>query len=240
MKDVLLSKITLVAAVGGMVMALLLGIFSGVDFVSILVRMLIAGVLLGGAALGIQLLLPKFIGDDAMKTLFPNWGGGGGDEPAINDSQGSPRVDITDDSEMNADELYAGGGDPDDNPGYGGGMGDTSDDEGHSGGDMSAPPTTNKQFRELDFESDAPKVYPKDEDMGHVDHHEESGSSGSGNYVTDELNRMKERAKEGPPQETSNFTGNDASSSVFKVKNTRITADPKIIAKAIRTVMNRD
>ncbi|NPU99826.1 MAG: hypothetical protein HPY53_00435 [Brevinematales bacterium] len=240
MKDVLLSKITLIAAVGGMFLALLLGIFAGVDFVSILIRMLIAGVLLGGAALGIQLLLPKFIGDDAMKTLFPNWGGGGGEESAISDSSSSSRVDITDDSEMNADELYSGGGEPDDSPGYSGSMSGTSDEDGNSGGDKSVPPTTNKQFRELDFESDAPKVYPKDEDMGHIDHHEESGSSGSGDYVTDELNRMKERAKEGPPQETSNFTGNDATSSVFKVKNTRITADPKIIAKAIKTVMNRD
>ncbi len=241
MKNILMSKITLIAAVGGAVLALLLGLFSGVDFISIIIRMLIAGLVLGGAALGLQIVFPKLIGEEAMKVLFPNWDGGENSDPLADDSQSKPRVDITDDSEMSADDLYS-GGEPMESSSHDSRSTDFTDDSGYPDDHVSSntPPSQNQQFRELDFESSAPKVYPKEEDMGHIAHQEEDGGSGNGDYVADEFNRLKERAKESPAQDSSEFKESNSSDAVFKVKNTRITADPKIIAKAIKTVMNRD
>jgi hypothetical protein len=54
--------------------------------------------------------------------------------------------------------------------------------------------------------------------------------------IRNELDRLKERAKTNEQPVDVKKTGDGS----FKVGNTKVTADPKIIAKAIRTVLHRE
>ncbi|OHD54902.1 MAG: hypothetical protein A2Y33_16150 [Spirochaetes bacterium GWF1_51_8] len=237
-KDLLLNRFTLIMGGLGIMITLIFGIAAGVEFGSIIIRMLIGGILMGGVAMGILFLLPKFIGDENLKVLFPNWnsGDGGGSGESAEEGESQPRVDITDGGDMTVDDLYADGVES---------RGESYSSAGHPD-DMDSTPVSKTNFKESNFENELPRVYQKEESAGGqtvADDTDDSSGSSGGDYASEEFGKLQERAKAPPSQiqnDQADYRGGDQKSSVFNVGKTKITADPAIIAKAIKTVMNRD
>lgn len=238
MKDLFTNKLMIIFAAAAAGLSLLLGLIAGVGAGRLILQTLLSGVLFGALGIGVTSLVKKFIPEDTLNELLGKSG---------TEADTGKNVDMTDDSEMSADELYASDGDGDSNSSGGNGMTFKIDEDG---GDVpSAPPgydddsagsSGGDDFEETDFSS-APKVSSGSAEQ---DDDDEDTLSDEEALIKSEMNRMKEKAKSGESlggvglKESSSIKkGSDGS---FKVGNKKISADPKIIAKAIKTVLSRE
>lgn len=230
MQEIIKSKLILYFAIFGAAFSLILGLATGVYILTLLLRVLISAVAMAAVAVGVVFLMKKFIPEKDLNELLGKKTGG----EEYEDQPQSPerRVDITDDDTMTAEDMYRA------SDGYTPPVSDNPDYRY----DAETPPEEGSddepdEFKETNF-SDSPKV--KVFDMGgegvEQDIVAEAPTDEKEEMIRNELDRLKERAKTNEPAPDIKSTSDGS----FKVGKTKVTADPKIIAKAIRTVLHRD
>lgn len=234
MLDLIKSKLVLYSAAFGAVFSLILGLVSGVHVTTLLVRVLISGIAMGALALGLQVLIKKFIPAEDIDALLGR--NKSGDTAGYDDkSVPGRKIDITDDDDMTADEIYQAdrfGKVPSDDaePNYG-----RAEEEAP----ISEPGEST--FRETDF-NEMPRVQASGiETFGDEMDKEikaEAPTDEKEEMIRGELDRLKEQSRGEPASSPAESRPKGDGS--FKVGNTKVNADPKIIAKAIRTVLHRD
>jgi hypothetical protein len=243
MINYLKSKLTIGFAIFGAGFSLVLGAISRIPVVPLLIRVLVSGFVMGGVGILILVLTKRFLPEEEIKEVFSK------DEKSIGAAHkvNASKLDVVDDSEITPEDLIE---DVEDNEFLGlnaAGINKKNamyaDDEieeidiEKKTQNMSKPPErARSDFKEISFE-DAPRVYVGDSPA----EREEETPVSQDDLIKSELDRLKEKAK-GGTTELENFsqshrTGGDSS---FTIGNKKISADPKLIARAIKTVLKRD
>ena len=219
----ILNGFTIGFTVFGAVLSLFMGLFSQAPFGVIAIRMLISAVVMGGIAIGIQLVVRNFIPEDQLQTLTGKKQDGGMPSSMMSEN----RLDITEDDGMSAEELYSA------NESSESGMGSDGDSDDYT---MSreerdeterADEESDSEFHATNYSSEAPRVRQSESNS--------SGESGEVDYMKEE--RKRQMSASSSRMESGRESNGDVS---FKSKDKKIIADPKIIAKAIKTVMSRE
>ncbi len=257
MQQYLTSKFTLILTAFGAALSIILNIASGTPALQLLFRTFISALILGGVAFLLQMLVARFIPQEHLDILFK---GSSDQVPSLDDQEATGgKFDVTDDSELSAEDLYKSGSDDDEEidnrsfsipkktndeilnttPKYNSTTGDTTDDGG---------PANPSSFQETDF-SEAPRITPAAQDSSDsysassYSLGEEEKSiplSGSGNMNTQDSDMDRPTPPSSGSSSSSKYESTSSSESSFQVGNKKISADPKIIAKAIKTVLSRD
>lgn len=242
MQQFLTSRFTLLMAAFGAGLALLLNLISGAGIAALLIRTLVSALILAVVAFLIQWLIDRFIPREHLDILFK---GSSDSLPGQTENETGSRLDVTDDSALSPEELYSAGADndSDDEPVTRSSFStprasdsellDTPPDFNRSAASPQDSDSSSDSFQETDF-SQSPRVQPAREEMS------ETGFSSS---ETDASAPASSSFSDGdvklpPMQPQAESTGQRDVS--FKVDNKKISADPKLIAKAIKTVLSRD
>lgn len=252
MLNILKSKIIIGFAVFGALFSFLLAIFAGVSLFWLIVRIFAGGILMGSIGFGLDFFLRQSLSDDDYKSLFRK-------AAADNDPLGSMnKVDITADAGLAPEEEYKAMF-----QNNGSETGTENADAGLTAepGTVSAP-STDETFQKTGPAGEYPDSYNPPSDFSAAGGNAGSQSGGiSKKFQEDDLDSMPRvnANKAAPTGDLDNDIKNvEALGRDMKVKqafaanpnldgsvkfnmgNKKVTADPKVIAKAIRTVLQRD
>lgn len=239
MMDLLKSKIVTGFLIFGAFFALLLSVISGASFFAIIIRILVGTFLMGAIGIGLDYFLRQSLSSEEYSKLFQKNSGVSAD----NTGKSSKRIDILDQSENDQSSGYENfykeeimPKNEDINS-----IDNLSPSEALKNNAVhiedsfpdempSVPPSSaSKEFKEETFE-DAPRAIP-------VDYEENLIKEDVNAPIKQEISRLGEVKKE---EEQLKKTRSTDGSVQFKAGNKNVSVDPKIIAKAIQTVLNRD
>lgn len=245
MLNILKSKIIIYFAIFGAAFSFLLAVFSGVSVFWLVIRIFAGGILMGSLGFGLDFFLRQSLSEDDYKTLFNKAPRAEGPAP-----ENPKNIDITDDlnlspeneyknmysqeSGQKKDELQNLTGVPEENM-YAQPTSPTADESDFvSGPSIPQAPqgmSSGNEFKEEDLTA-APRVSEKTfEPREGVD----DGLSPAQN----ELARNESLGYQSGNKFSNTPSVGDGTVK-FNVGKKKITADPKVIAKAIRTVLQRD
>jgi hypothetical protein len=233
MLNILKSKIIIGFAAFGALFSFLLAIFAGVTVFWLIVRIFAGAILMGSLGFGLDFFLRQSLSEDDYKALFR--------KPAAGSETltGGKNLDITDEAGLSPEEEYknmyqdetagksAGSDGPPvfDNGGYVSPPSATDSAPAPEYPDTYTPPPQpgQKAFQEDDLDS-VPRI---------------SATDGL-DTTQGGLKDPETMAREIKVKQAFAANPNVDGSVKFNVGKKKITADPKIIAKAIRTVLQRD
>lgn len=238
MLNILKSKIIIYFAIFGAAFSFLLAIFSGVSVFWIVIRIFAGGILMGSLGFGLDFFLRQSLSDEDYKALFNK--APQADNPA---TVGPKNIDVIDEADLSPEQeyqnLYAQDSDqkpadmqnltgvPEENT-YAQTTSPGADESDFTAG--ATAPSTGREFKEEDL-SAAPRVSPKSSF---------SDDEGLDNSSLAQ-NELAKSESAGIPFKGPQLSASTSDGSVkFNVGKKKITADPKVIAKAIKTVLQRD
>ncbi|RMG80827.1 MAG: hypothetical protein D6707_05780, partial [Bacteroidetes bacterium] len=222
------TKIIIAFAAFGASLSFLLSIFHAVSPFHLLLRILISAFILGGLSAIGQFLIFKFIPEENLNILLIN------NTKEDTENKKGLKIDVSDDSTINPEELYKN-------------EDDISNKTDNNDSELSSPTIPKEDialkekesgvqksivieepsFQSTDFTKEAPRIV---ENQSNYDKPDEE-------TISNELNRLKEKASKNSPSSIKPHISSEREVS-FTVDNKKINTDPKIIAKAIRTVLN--
>lgn len=249
MLELINNKIIVGFAVFGAVFSFILSLFSGNSILDLLFHTLISGILMGGLGFGLNLYFKKTLSEEDYQRLFKI-------DRKENDLPGSvltdskkKNIDVTDESADNIAESYENLYKNDEEQRN---IPESYDISKERNGvihaihtvpevsekvptpDVSGNQTSQGPFQEDDFNS-IPRVFP----VSNAD--DESGEQEDSNSTKNDLTRLGEVDHDEKIKKSADIKLKFGGEGVkFKVGKKNITADPKLIAEAIKTVLHRD
>lgn len=229
MQELLKSKMIVYFALFGFGFSFLLGIITRGTIAALLFRSIISGLIMGAVGFGVEYFLKSALSEEDYYNLFqtsksPNTG-----DPDTA-TMAKKVVDMVDDSSVNNTEAYTE-------------MYSQSNTEQDFNGARSGSPSLKTSKAPASASEPQPSSAFQEEDYTEAPRVKAFDESGQGdpNDIKDDINRLGDAKKEEQlkRQPATAATGTDGTIS-FKVKNKTINADPKIIAKAISTVLHKE
>jgi hypothetical protein len=229
MQDILKNKIIIYFALFGAVFALILGALSGTFIGIVFLRAVAGGLLMGGIGFGFDFFLKKTLPEEDYNNLFNISTISKTIEKPL--SQRTNSINIVDDENISNEKDYESFYKSNSN---------RNDDETpehikakpihNQVSELNEPVEEKSISKSTSFENKPPITFEEN-----VFDDKEIHSS------KNEITKLKEviteeKIKKSPALKTASNAG----SVKFKVKNRNVTADPELIAKAIKTVLNRD
>jgi len=223
-QELLKSKIIIVFAAFGALFAFLLGIFSRVDFIMLLFRSLLGGIIFGALGAALHIFLQKSLSPEDYQALMGEKSGESSGQALAENRK--PRVNVVDDSEISAASLYRHDSLE---------TSDSLSDEGTSQETPVMKPETGGAgnaggFQEMQFGgiSGGPEESGQTSDYG-IDHPMESKNSSPTAVIQDDIRKIQESVHDSSNGEVR-----------FKAGGKMINTDPKIVARAIQTILRKD
>ncbi len=263
MQDLLKRKLIIYFGIFGAGFALLLSVFSGSSFFLIFTRTLLGAILMGILGFGLDFFLKQTLPENDYNNLFSsNSTSLSGTNPS---RQGSKNIDVIEDSDTlpgkSYDHIYTGSLESEGNE-ITAPVNDKSElnrtenktadnvvneintknfttSENSQQNDVKSSLKTNKiEINSKKVSSDKSETGPSEE-FSPITYEENIVKEDENYAIKDDLGRLKE-AKQEEKLKKSASTPAMVGSVKFRSGNKNITADPKVIAQAIRTVLSRD
>lgn len=208
------NKAVVISAGSAAVLSLLLGVIAGKGIVKILIQMIISGIAIGALVFLIGSFGSKLFPAEALDALKGKKSSGSG-ETSLKPESGK-NLDLTDDGELSHNDLYSASEEDSEEV-----IPSTPSSEPDEQASFSTSPSGG--FQEETFEN-APRI--QTESSGSEDVSEETFRETASNQTTLNTTATQDLSHAGEVS--------------FEVGDKKINADPKVIAKAIKTVLHRD
>ncbi len=248
MQNMLKNKIIIYFSLFGALFALILGAFSGSFIGIVILRAITGGVLMGGIGFGFDFFLKKALSEeDYNKLLSINEASISIDKPV---SQRTNTINVLDDENISNEKGYESLYKNNSNP-----TGNETSDQIKSKLIYNQVSELNEKHKDKNESYTSAKVSSQQEPFAgkSISPGKSTENNSQINFEADvfsdkdtisskdDLIRLKDVITEEKIKKSSALKpGNIDGAIKFKVKNKNVTADPEIIAKAIKTVLHRD
>jgi|GEM_PF-2259492 len=224
MQNFLKSKIIIFFGLFGFFFTMILSIFSGTSLLLIFIKSMSGGIILGAIGFGLDIFFQRTLSEEDYKLLFTieflsklKMPGFSNKIPSSENSKPEHKIDLTDDANQNTEAIYQ--------DLY---KKDIPDEQAESK-IIDAEPTSSYNKIETP---------PINETVAEADYNVNNKSSTS---LHEDISRLNEVHKEEKYKNEGHVKPIGPNGNVsFKLKNKVINADPSIVAKAIKTILQKE